>query len=239
MRQPQWTIRFSTPFRPRQPITWSARAIAELADCGPSAYSRYCGFGLARTELNMRNQILCASALMAIFARPSDACTIVSPPVAKTVSEVASEGMLISGHVVQGFDADKEIPEIIRADRIFIGEGKPSDFIIYRSPSFYEQARSRQRKKYKRSDPPPIACYVPVTYASGQTFDRLVLTPANSNDKDSAGKWSVHPWGGHVSSGRGLEMLLEESVQSDRLQGRPPKSRAWGDCMECAAPDVR
>ncbi len=184
----------------------------------------------------MRTIVLNVLALIsATSAAPSYACIFESPPVAETVSQVATEGVLISGHVIQGFDAEKEQPEVIRADQIFVGEGKPRDFTIYRSRPFYEQARSRLRK----TNEPKIACSPPATYGLGRTFERLVLMPAMSNGKDRVETWSVHFWGGNVSMGRGLDMLIKEAIQTGRFQGRPPKSQKWGDCMECVSPDGR
>jgi hypothetical protein len=188
----------------------------------------------------MRNAILCVSALLfATAATPSRACSLISPPVAETVNKVAAEGMLISGHVIQAFDVDKNQPEIIRAEQIFVGEGGPRDFVIYRSPRFFEHARKR-RDEMRDRNWPPFSCPEPQTYSLGQSFDRLVLVPAAAdNGTDLTGKWSIEFWGGSVVSGRALDLLVEESERKGRFQTRPPKSRQWGDCMECGVPHVR
>lgn len=184
----------------------------------------------------MRNTILFVFAsLLTMTASPSRACYFSSPPVTDTVNKVAAEGMLISGHIIQAFDIDKNQPEIIRAKQIFVGEGGPRDFVIYRSPQFFEHAR---KQLYEKRGPP--VCPGPQTYSLGQSFDRLVLVPAtDDNGDDVMGKWSIEFWGGNVDKGRGLDQLVEESERKGRFQTRPPKSQQWGDCMECGVPYVR
>lgn len=175
-----------------------------------------------------------AVALSAALSMPAQACSLGSPPVSETIAKVANGGMLISGRVIQAFDPDKNQPEIIRADQIFIGEGSPRDFMIYRSPSFFERARKRRDEKL------PFSCPEPQTYSLGQSFDRLVLVPAAANNGAGVtGKWSIEFWGGNVTRERALDLLIEESKRKGRFQTRPPKSRQWGDCMECGVPYVR
>lgn len=174
-----------------------------------------------------------AVALGLALSVPAQACTQPRPPV--TVAKVASEGMLISGQVIQAFDPDKNQPEIIRANQVFVGEESPRDFVIYRSPSFFEWARKQRRKP---NWPPPI-CPGPEIFSLGQSFDRLVLMPAiEGNGAKVTNKWMVDPWAGNVTMDRGLNMLIEEAKRNGRFQTRPPKSQKWGDCMECGAPKV-
>ncbi|WP_152998797.1 hypothetical protein [Sphingopyxis sp. H115] len=157
----------------------------------------------------------------------------------ETIVKVASRGLLISGQVIQSFDPDKNRPEIIRADQIFIGEGRPRDFVIYRSPSFFERARSRRDGKQGANWRLP-SCPEPRTYNLGESFDRLVLVPAvGDNGGEVTDRWSVEFWGGNVTMGKALDLLIEESELKGRFQTRPPKSRQWGDCMECGVPYVR
>lgn len=176
----------------------------------------------------------------AVLSMPAQACSLGAPPVTETIAKVASEGMLISGQIIQAFDPDKNQPEIIRADQIFIGEGSPRDFVIYRSPSFFEQARKRRDEKRDPNRLPPSSCPEPRTYGLGQSFERLVLVPAFAdNGAEVTDKWSVEFWGGNVTMERALDLLIEESERKGRFQARPPKSRQWGDCMECGVPYVR
>lgn len=179
-------------------------------------------------------------AVAAALSVPAQACLLKGPPVAETIAKVSDGGMLISGHVVRAFDPDRNQHEIIRADRIFIGEGNPRDFIIYRSPSFFEQARKRRAEKRDPNRLPPSSCPEPRTYSLGQSFERLVLVPAvTDSGAPIADKWSVEFWGGNVTIGETLDRLVEESRRKGRFQTRPPKSRQWGDCMECVSPDAR
>lgn len=67
-------------------------------------------------------------AMGAAIAMPAQACFLVPPPVSETINKVAERGVLISGQVVQAFDPDKNQPEIIRADKIFVGEGGAERF---------------------------------------------------------------------------------------------------------------
>lgn len=183
-----------------------------------------------------RLAILAAAAALSI---PAQACSLRGPPVAETIAMVSDGGMLISGHVVQPFDPDQNQPEIIRADRIFIGEGEPRDFTIYRSPSFFEQARKRRDEKRHPDWRPPL-CPEPRTCSLGQSFERLVLVPAVADSgAPIAGKWSVEFWGDNVTIGETLDRLVEESRRKGRFQARPPKSRQWGDCLECVPPEAR
>lgn len=57
-------------------------------------------------------------AMGAVFSTPANACSLIGPSVTETVAKVANGGLLISGQVIQAFDADKDQPEIIRADQI-------------------------------------------------------------------------------------------------------------------------
>lgn len=69
---------------------------------------------------------------------PVLACSLVLPPVEAAVSEVATTGYVISGTVIQAFDAKTRQPEIILADQVFVGEGMPREFKIYRTDRDFE-----------------------------------------------------------------------------------------------------
>ena len=154
------------------------------------------------------------------------ACTVIGPSVAETAREVAATGLVVSGEIIQGFNADKRQPEIVRVDRVFVGNAAPGEFVISYSKHDYEAAiESRRLQKEGR-----LVCsgFGPPHYKVGQSFERLVLMPAATT-----GKWSFHFWGDQVLSGVGFEMLVANAKELRRLNALPPKSRQWGDCMTC------
>jgi hypothetical protein len=169
--------------------------------------------------------------LLSAFPMRAVACTISGPPVAQTAGEIAANGVVISGRVIQTFDAKKRQPEIIRADEVFIGDFAPQNFVIYYSERDYaSEIELRKLEKQGKLLCPGALLH----YKSGQTFERLVLMPAKASENEAAeGKWSFHFWGTNVLMGVGFEMLLDEAKRLGRLNARPPKSKQWGDCMEC------
>ena len=68
------------------------------------------------------------------------ACTIQLPPVEEMAKEVASEGVVIRGTLFQAFDASKRQPEVIRADKVFVGDPRVKNYIIYRSDIEFDMA---------------------------------------------------------------------------------------------------
>ena len=140
--------------------------------------------------------------------------------------------MVVRGRVIQAFDAKKRQPEIIRAEEIFVGEGGPRDFVIYYSERDYlSDIKLHDLVKLGTGPLCPGARHY---RKLGQTFDRLVLMPASASEHATTkGKWSFHFWENSVLHGAGLDMLLQEANRLHRLNARPPKSKRWGDCMEC------
>ncbi|MBY8822787.1 hypothetical protein [Sphingomonas colocasiae] len=164
-------------------------------------------------------------ALLAIvFTNETNACSYVSPPTSKIAKEVAAKGVLIRGRIIQVFDPVKRRPEIIRAQEIFVGKGKPRNFVIYSSKSDYDSALELRRKMKKKSYiPSPCSGMGPGGYVLGESLERLVLMPAKaSNGKAVAGQWSHSFWGGNVSGGMGLDMLVVEARRLGRFQKPPP-----------------
>jgi len=172
----------------------------------------------------MRKALYVTLSIIAAFSARAEACSFATPPIAEIVSGVAANGMLIRGHVIQAFDANARQSEIIRADEIFIGEGGPTDFEIYRPDSAF--------------GPPVVSpergvlapCSTDSFSEEWQTFDRLVLMPANSSrDSTAEGKWSIYFWASWVDRGRALERLAREADQLGRFQAFPPKSPRFSD----------
>jgi hypothetical protein len=190
---------------------------------------------LGRTRVRMRKFLYALLPLLALIPARAGACTVLMPPVSEIVAEVAARGVMIRGRVIQAFDADRRLPEIIRAEEIFVGDGGPRDFVIYRSPSDFDRAIAR------RNSPEMAMCGLPAPYVEvGQTFERLVLMPADAAAPNAAeGTWSIHFWGNSVSMGRGLDMLRAEAERVGRFRARPPLSAQWGDCMTCVTSNRR
>ncbi len=165
----------------------------------------------------------------------SIACSMRAPQPSEVAYEVAAEGVLISGRVIQGFDLDKDQPEIIRADEIFIGEGGTKEFEIYRPSWFF--ANEKKMRDQERRTGLKTPCGPPQTFSLGKMFDRLVLVPAkDKNSPDANGKWQVVFGGNQVIWGKGLDLLLKESRRLGRYRGSPSKSHADEDCFECTPP---
>ncbi|HET6943291.1 MAG TPA: hypothetical protein VFH89_14115 [Sphingomicrobium sp.] len=162
------------------------------------------------------------------FPMRAEACTLLGPSVEQTALEVAAKGVVVRGQIIQAFDPEKRQPEIVRVDEVFVGDARPGDFVIDHSAREYEGAiRDRRLEEEGKLICPGFG---QPHYKLGQSFERLVLMPATTN-----GKWSFHFWGNNALMGAGLEMLLARAKELHRLNLRPPKSRQWGDCMECTS----
>ncbi|WP_169800232.1 hypothetical protein, partial [Sphingobium amiense] len=121
----------------------------------------------------------------------------------------------------QAFDAAKHQPEIIRAHQIYVGEGSPRDFIIYRSERDYGQGSNRPNISLPCDHrPPPLKV--------GHSFDRLILVPWEGQGIVK-GRWSFSTFGGSVARGAGLRLLAEKASRVGRLQSLPPKDDRWGN----------
>jgi hypothetical protein len=164
------------------------------------------------------------------------ACSLIPPPVAATAQEVAADGVLIRGRLIQAFDPDSEKPEIIAVDEIYVGSGNPAAYVIFRPKSEFERVR-KHREPRKKGDGPLIACgpFFDHKIKVGEIFDRLVLMPAPSaSDPAARGRWVFHFWDGHVTQGQGFDMLLEAAEQRERLRSRPRRKYASEGCLRCA-----
>ena len=154
---------------------------------------------------------------LALASVSASACSPVLPPVEEAVKDVATTGYVISGTVIQAFDAAKRQPEIIRADQIFVGEGKPREFKIYRTERDYESRLKPQRF---------FACQGRALTKEGFKWERFALIPAPKQaDGSSDGQWELYWNDGAVTFGKGYEMLLDEAKRLGRLQERPPVSQ--------------
>lgn len=155
-------------------------------------------------------------AFAAVTSSEANACRIKLPPLEERVEQVASEGVVIRGELVQAFDASKQQPEVIRADEVYIGDPGLENFVIYRSAHEFE---SRLDKTVIH-----ISCGVDETaFKLGHEYDLLVLVPAFAPQDDAANRsWRYSRGSSSVLWGKGLEMLLAKSREQGRLQSVPP-----------------
>lgn len=145
---------------------------------------------------------------------------------------------MVRGRIVQEFDVKRQKPEVVRAEKIFIGGGPPRDFVIYHAKEEYKHVLETREAVSKGLMIAPCGDGTS-SYKLGQTFDTLVLMPVRAADRRFAeGGWALPFWGVNVSQGRALDMLLREAKGMGRLQARPPKT-GIDACMECAPPNVR
>ena len=168
----------------------------------------------------LRMHLSLLAAVCAAAPLQADACVLIPPPMQELVSDIAVEGVLISGTVVQAFDAARRLPEIIRADEIFVGDGEPRDFVIYYTEEQFEGELRRAPDSCQdglRNHPP-----------LGRKYDRLVLEPAR-RDGAATGGWRFSIFGSSAASGKGLELLVPEAIRTGRFKSRPPLRRQWGD----------
>lgn len=161
-----------------------------------------------------------AAMSVATFSAPAGACSPILPPVEDAVREVVSTGYLISGTIVQPLDAAKRQPEIILADRIFVGEGAPREFRIYRTEDDYQ----------RHAKPPgAVPCRGKAFKKTGFKWERFVLIPAPKQDDGSSDdRWILYWNEGSVTSGKGYELFLAEAKRLGRFKERPPANQ-WFD----------
>lgn len=165
--------------------------------------------------------LISAPLSLIVFSSLASACSLRLPPVEQAVREVVATGYLVSGTVVQPLDPAKHQPEIILADRIFVGEGAPREFKIYRTENDYQ----------RHAQPPgAIPCRGKAFKKAGDKYERFVLTPAPKKDDGSSdGQWIVYWNDWSVTTGRGLEMFLAETERLGRFNERPPPNEWFGD----------
>lgn len=170
----------------------------------------------------LRSWLLALSIGFGSAVSVANACSIAPPPVERIADDIAARGVLIRGTLIQAFNASKHQPEIIRAHEIYVGEGRPRDFVIYRS----------QREYDRELNPPAIISTCdgsPPPFKVGHVFDRLVLIPSNEQEAISKERWSFSSFGGSVAGGTGLRLLAEGASRVHRLRSLPPKEDRWGD----------
>jgi hypothetical protein len=173
----------------------------------------------------MRLRHLLVPLVVLVASVEADACSIALPPPEETAKQIAAEGVLIRGVVIQGFDAAKQQPEIIRAETVYVGGTVPRDFVIYRHPMLFEEVL------HPPKFPSPCAGLQERPHKVGEVLDRLVLRPAKSIEDPGAvnGRWMFTLEGRNVMHGKGLRVLIEEATLVGRFQSRPPNDATYDD----------
>lgn len=150
---------------------------------------------------------------LALSPNTASACL---PPLQReteVVRDIASSGTMFSGTVIQAFDARRRRPEIIRADRIYVGDGQSKNFVIYRDDNDF-----RMGMRGPIAGPP--SCRAPKAYTVGEKIYRLILMPAVINGR-ATGRWRFTMLSVNVMEGQGLEALIAEATTRGRFQARP------------------
>jgi hypothetical protein len=172
----------------------------------------------------MIRYLLPIMAALVVAPTQANACAFLPRPVEEVVSEIATDAVMIRGTVIQPFDAEKRLPEIIRADTIYIGEGGPQDFVIDRPDRDYRIALG----EFQNS----TCAYPSSDFITGEAVDRLILLPSGQ------GRWRVCRCLVYFSDGRsfnsvneggGLDLLVNEATRLGRFQSRPPRDARWRD----------
>jgi TonB family protein len=147
-------------------------------------------------------------ALIGLFPSIAAACSISPPKTEDLLRSVAEKGVVISGTVVQVLDAGKRTSQIIRADKIFIGDKRIRDFEI--APSLKDWLEIIAR-------PIPAPCTFDPVLKQGQHYERLVLMPVY----DAKNLWRFETFSFTATSDRNLPLLMTEARRTGRFRAVP------------------
>ena len=131
------------------------------------------------------------------------------PKTEDLLTSVAEKGVVISGTVVQVLNERKRTPQIIRADKIFIGDRRMRDFEI--APSLKDWLDIMAR-------PSVDSCSgLDPVLQQGRHFERLVLMPVHG----TSNLWRFEPFGGTATSDRNLPLLIAQARRARRFRAVP------------------
>lgn len=149
------------------------------------------------------------------------------PPLEEMVGEIAAKGVIISGSFVQSIDTENKKPEIIHAEKIFVGDPHQREFVISRSERDYELLPPRGKRGGgcgSRRLPP-----------AGVAFARMILMPVEATDTRNAG-WRVADFF-PVEDSKYLDMVFDQAKQAGRFQDRPPRlGKYWWNAKDPSLP---
>ncbi|MES2289467.1 MAG: hypothetical protein V4530_06985 [Pseudomonadota bacterium] len=160
-------------------------------------------------------QVLSATALVLGpgMMMPATACLPAPPRFPEFATSIASNGVFISGRVIQEYDQEKGHPQVIRAENVFIGDETPTDFEI-----------SRIRPAFLGGSPTGTpACDFTDRHKVGYVFQRVFLRRVPGNEVRTAG-WDV-VLVAPVWDGPELNAVLAEARRANRLRKAPPPIR--------------
>jgi hypothetical protein len=164
----------------------------------------------------MRFLLMLVSFTVAVLPVGAKACSPTLIPGQLLVTKWAREGVVIRGRVVQALETDKQQPEIIRAEAIYVGDVGLRDFVIYRPTSYLKYvARTHQLPE---GDARPFGpCGNPVEFKLGQVFETLLLLPARAHDALANGRWTAQIGPYQVP----IDDVMSEAEKLGRLRARP------------------
>lgn len=85
---------------------------------------------------------ICAAYLIGSVSGMASACGIYPSVLAARPKQVAERGYLVRGRVVRAFDPVRRTSEVIEADEIIIGEGRPRRFVVFREDRYFDERRT-------------------------------------------------------------------------------------------------
>lgn len=173
----------------------------------------------------MRIVAIIAALFFTLWPSHSEACSVLLRSKREVIPEVAAKGVLFRGKLIQAFDADKEMPEIFRAEEMFVGDGRPRDFVIYRSAKEYASIRSiLARSQRDRRGGSCADLHIPPPFKAGQYLDRWTLMPAETVTADPAakGRWIYSLEWGPRADEDSVKLLVDQAERLGRLKRRPP-----------------
>ncbi|MFT4054945.1 MAG: hypothetical protein QM681_10595 [Novosphingobium sp.] len=194
----------------------------------------------ARAIMMIRLAASTIAILIGIFATNAKACSIIVDPKPE-IDVVAANGFIIKAKVLRGFDANSRQSEILRIEKVYVGDARAGDIIIYRPDGTFDDylKRHRKHKVSDSADPPvispPNSCPdFTRPLKANDTYERIAIVPASSsNDDEAHGKWIITFSSDWLVRERALETIIDKAKAQGRFKERPPKSREFGDCMEC------
>ncbi|MFC6621917.1 hypothetical protein [Novosphingobium panipatense] len=145
----------------------------------------------------MLKQILVSLSIFLTSHVPAQACTLLNYEAHKEgrAQRIARSGVVIDGIVIQGFNARKHKPEIIKATKVYIGDKEGGTFLISRTTAEFKPPEkghvilsggcvddSLQRKRWKRGERIRQVALIPAGYPPEASTAYYFEQPQSSSD---------------------------------------------------------